>query len=445
MLIRFVVNNFLSFDEEREFNMLAGSFKTHKHHVYQLQKLNLLKAAAIYGANGAGKSNLIKAIRFLQRLVYAGEIEKSVNDKKFRLRGKELDRPIEFEIEFSKDRKTYAYGLSITGTTVVQEWLYETGIDKDDKLIFERKSQKNKIVINVADKYKKNPKDILLIELMQDNLLKSNELLVSKTDNLKIPEILKFKDWIDNYLIIIFPGSKFTGLTQSISMSKSFKSFANELLQTFDTGVKELDVETMNFEKWIGQEDESLRDELLEDLKDNTAIVFPASSGTVLITKEKGKPVVKKVVSMHHDLNGQPVFFDLNEESDGTQRLLDFIPAFGSILNLDTTFIIDEIDQSLHPVLLRSLVKKVMRDTQTKGQFIFSTHESNLLDLDIFRPDEIWFVEKDKKCNGSKLYSLSEFRPRHDLDIKRGYLKGRFGAIPFLADLENLNWNNELT
>jgi len=162
----------------------------------------------------------------------------------------------------------------------------------------------------------------------------------------------------------------------------------------------------------------------------------------VIVTKEKGKNIVKKVVAEHINNSGKKVSFDLDEESDGTQRLLDFIPAFDGVLQGEVAFIIDEIDQSLHPALLKALVEKLMKDETTKGQLIFTTHESNLLDLDIFRQDEIWFAEKEKKSSSTQLYSLSDFKPRYDLDIRKGYLKGRFGAIPFLANLEELNWQN---
>jgi len=128
----------------------------------------------------------------------------------------------------------------------------------------------------------------------------------------------------------------------------------------------------------------------------------------------------------------------LQEESDGTQRLLDLIPVFYAILNSDITFIIDEIDQSLHPSLLYTLVKKIMDNDATKGQLVFTTHEANLLDLNIFRQDEIWFAEKNKS-GATQLYSLSDYKPRYDLNIRKGYLKGRFGAIPFLGDLKKQN------
>lgn len=441
MLIRFVVSNFLSLDEEREFNMLAGSFKTHKHHVYDIGKINVLKAAAIYGANGAGKSNFIKAIDFLKRVVEKGHITRTVNDKKFKLNKSNSDKPVSFEIEFSIDKKVYAYGVSFNNLAVTEEWLYESGITTDDKLIFERRQSKSgKPSIKIADRYQKTQKQKYLIELMEENLLKVNELFLGKSDSLKISVITKVRSWIENNLVIIYPGSRFTGLIPAIT-SERFKLFANDLLETFDTGVKELGIETIDFEKYFGEDDEEIKKEILSVLTSENAVSLDSAYGSILVTKENKKVVVKKVISLHHDSKGNNVAFDLEDESDGTQRLLDFIPAFDGMLNSEVTFIIDEVDQSLHPALLRSLIHKIMMDSNTKGQLIFTTHESNLLDFEIFRPDEIWFAEKDNKSGGTQLYSLSEFKPRYDLDIRKGYLKGRFGAIPFLANLEELNWH----
>ena len=186
----------------------------------------------------------------------------------------------------------------------------------------------------------------------------------------------------------------------------------------------------------MAQEIHSLMNESEED------ITFNNPRGGVVITKENGNLFVKKIIANHFDNAGNNVSFDLDEESDGTQRLLDFIPALDGILTDEVTFIIDEIDQSIHPALLKALIQKIMSNKLTEGQLIFTTHESNLLDLDIFRQDEVWFAEKDKTSNSTQLYSLSDFKPRYDLDIRKGYLKGRFGAIPFLASLKDLKWED---
>jgi len=443
MLIRFVVSNFLSFNEEREFTMLSGSFKTHKHHVYNAGKVDVLKAAAIYGANGAGKSNLVKAIDFLQELVKEGYVLKSVDSKKFKLNTINSKLPINLEIEFSINKKIYSYGISIEHTSIVKEWLYESGVTTDDKLIFERSLSKyGKPVIKMSEKYVKSQKSKLLIELLEDNLLKNNELLLNKVENLKIDDITKVRKWIVNNLVVIYPHSKFAGLIQMLTTSERFKSFANQLLLTFDTGINQLATEVVDLDKFLGDEDESFKKELIEDITKGSNILFHSETGAVMLMKEGEKFVAKKVITFHHNDLGDNIHFELDEESDGTQRLLDFIPAFDVILNHDMTVIVDEIDHSLHPVLLKALVSKIMNDNTTQGQLIFTTHESNLLDLSIFRQDEIWFAEKDKKTRGTQLYSLSEYKPRYDLDIRKGYLKGRFRAIPFLAHLEDLKWQS---
>ena len=442
MLIRFVVTNFLSFNEESDFNMIAGSFKTHKHHVYRAGKIDVLKATVFYGANGSGKSNLMKAINFLKETVRTGGIEQSVDDKKFKLNRNNAKKPISFEIEFSIEKKMYSYGISLNHDEITEEWLYESGITVEDKLIFERKiTDTGKISLKMADKYVKTQKDALLIELLQENLLQKNRLLLGLNNYLKIEEIKSVKDWFDSKLIIIFPETHFAGILPLLLTSEGLKQHYDQLLQSFDTGINQLGSAMIDFEKYkIDPKEKMTRSEIETHMKTEPFLVNNETSS--VIVKDNGKLIVKKAISFHKDNMGKDTLFSISEESDGTQRLIDFIPAFYNLLQQDFTYLIDEIDRSLHPSLLCAMIRKVMADHGTKGQLIFTSHESNLLDLEIFRQDEIWFVEKDNNSGDTKMYSLSEFKPRYDLDIRKGYLKGRFGAIPFLAKLNDLNWDN---
>lgn len=444
MLIRFVVENFLSFDKETEFNMLVGNFKTHKNHVNP-GSVKTLRAAAIYGANGAGKSNIVKAIEFLQDIVKDDGVFQTVNNFKFKLNNENKIRPITFEIEFLLGRKAYRYGVSIDTNIILSEWLIESGVTKEDKIIFERTtSNKGKTKIRFHEQFIKNNKQKIIIEILEENLLKQNETLLSKEFELKIKLLSQVKFKITNQLIIIHPHSKVSNLVVFMTYSSTFYDFSNILLKSFDTGIKELKVETFDFNKFFGEYDEDLKESIIQDLEygDPRGITMFHKNKEILINKEEdNKYTVKKLTSSHIDDKGNSINFELDEESDGTQRLLDFIPAFNGVLTQDMTFIIDEIDQSLHPTLLKAIISKIMFEKDTKGQLIFTTHESNLLDLDIFRQDEIWFVEKDRQTGGSSIYSLSEYKPRYDLDVRKGYLKGRFGAIPFLADLDLLKWN----
>ncbi len=419
--------------------MLTGDFETHKHHVYQTGKVEVLKAAAIYGANGAGKSNLVKAINYLQRLVKAGGIFEPIGSKKFKLDANLRQEPIRFEIEFHTNESLYSYGVGMGYNEVVEEWLY-----KGDVMVFERTpGESGKVSLKLAEEYKKTEKQKLLIELAQDNLLEGHELLLSKNKNLKITDELDVaRGWIEGYIKIIYPLAKYEGLVQDILESEDIKTYMNESLGKFDTGVDSIDVKETRLNEFTDintNDKQKIIKAIGED--GNHLVQYRTKDGPILVGYEDGDYVAKKLTLQHSGVDGGPVDFMLSEESDGTQRLLDYLSAISAITDLPVTFIIDEIDQSVHVNLLKALLKKVMDDENTKGQLIFTTHESNLLDLNIFRQDEIWFAEKERKTGATHFYSLSEFKPDYGSDIEKGYFNGRFGAIPFLGNLETLNWH----
>ncbi|MGJ1192484.1 AAA family ATPase [Sphingobacterium siyangense] len=439
MLVRFIVSNFLSFDSETEFNMLAGNLKTHRHHT-SLGKVNLLKYGAIYGANGAGKSNLIKAIEYLRDIVMMGKISSPINSLKFKLNPDNKKKPVYFEIELETKSSQLIYGLTLNGNLIEEEWLYEAGINSPHKMIFERKSTRDSNEINVSPRYKKNSHQRILIDLMERNILKSNEILISKFDQLEIQEIIEFRNAVSE-ITVIFPNSKFGALPSFLTGDSKGKQFANDLLSTFDTGVSEISTESIDIHKYFGKDDEEIKEDIISQMSQDHDLLITFSGKPLLISYDDDeKIIVKKAVTKHKTADNKLITFEIEDESQGTQRLLDFIPAFHGLLNKDSIFIIDEIDQSIHPALLKTLLEKILANQDILGQLIFTTHESNLLDLNLLRSDEIWFAEKDSKSKSTHLYSLNEFKPRHDLDLKKGYLQGRFGGIPFLGMLKNLSW-----
>lgn len=443
MLIRFVVSNFLSFNEESEFNMIASSLKTHKHHVHRVGKINVLRTSVLYGANGAGKSNLIKAISFLKDVVVDSGINQSVNDKKFKLNKENSKKPISFEIEFSIESKIYSFGISLNNTDILEEWLYETGLTGDDKLIYERTlTKENKIAIKMAEKYSKTQKEKLLLEIVKENLLKNDKLLLGLADFLKLEEISSVRNWLLFNLTIIFPDKHFHGILPILLSSKDMKEFYDQFIHSFDTGINQLISVQMDLDKYMLTSDIKMTRQQIQDHVEKFKMYPNEEKSEVILKGNDGKLVVKKAISYHRNSQNENVVFMIKEESDGTRRLIDLTPAFYNILKLDNTYVVDEIDRSLHPSMLCAIISKAMKAEQTMGQLIFTSHESNLLNLEIFRQDEIWFVEKDDKVGDTKLYSLNEFKPRYDLDIRKGYLTGRFGAIPFLANLNDLNWDN---
>ncbi|GHB68114.1 transporter [Persicitalea jodogahamensis] len=425
--------------------MLAGvDQKHHKDHIYKRHSVDLLKTAALYGANGAGKSNLIKAIYVLKRIVVIGGRETLYEVKKYKLELEYSKLPTSFEVEFIKNDVVYLFGFKTNEGEILEEWLYRSGLNNaKDELIFHRTKIEGEIEIDFSKNYSLTEKDVYNLEFVKNNLVNSNELLIHILSELKegFSEIKKAFEWFQINLIAIFPSTKpGASLILALIKSQELMDFTNSSMCSFKTGITSANIKSFSYMDLVARSKVSY-EKIKQDLDkvNEVALVADDGSESIIATLENDEVIVKRFVGEHKDSRGNPVEFFLSEESDGTNRLLELIPAFFQLLNSESVVLIDEIDQSIHPVLLKELVKKFVSDQKTQGQFIFTTHEANLLDQSIFRRDEIWFVEKDQ--GETKLYPLSDFDIRYDLDIRRGYLNGRFGAIPFMGDLQNLNWD----
>jgi AAA15 family ATPase/GTPase len=396
MLLRFVISNYLSFDAATEFNTFPGQAPNHTHHIYHPGEVKALKSTAIYGANGAGKSNLIDALENIQQWVKNGTINTSVNRQKFRLKIENQQQPASFLIEFFTAGTCFLYGLVIDDTNLVEEYLYESGINKEPVLIFRH----------------------------QENTLRLH-------DDRNVPLIQAAYEWITSQIIIMRHNTGIIECLHELCTNPPFFTFCNELLNTLDTGIDYLLLEKIERTKFIADYDpENKHPNLLPDPKK----IFVTSNGRYFTTEENGQIILNKITAFHHNYP-----FDLIEESMGTKRILELLPVFWSMIHQPATIIIDEIEQSIHPVLINALIKKIMHHKNTQGQLIFTTHNSNLLDGDIFRNDEIWFAVKTAS-GATELYSLNDFIVNTQLDTRKGYLINRFGAIPSTASLELLKW-----
>ncbi|SCW86863.1 ATP/GTP-binding protein [Mucilaginibacter sp. NFR10] len=442
MLIRFIAENFLSFNKETEFNMLTGDIRRLPEHVYKFSKIDLLKSAVIYGANGAGKSNLIMAMELLQSIILEETIDIVRSDSFFRLANNER-KPIKFEVEFLSDGVGYAYGLQMFDSVILEEWLFKLHFGKKaDEIIFERKLKKNgQGSLKLGPKYSLTPKDKLLAEVYEE-ILEADKPFLTLIKEKKIKEIRQARTWLEKGLLFLYPGMQYAGLVEHFLNDSKFKDFTNEIMASFETGIKDIDVQTIDIDLFFGEDNSSEKERILKRIKTGE-IASIGDNRRAIAMIENGKAVVKKPVSYHVDSKGKKVKFELFEESDGTLRLIDFIPVLFVLINFPVTVIIDEIDQSIHPSLLKEFIGKVQSYPNKLGQLIFTTHESNLLDLELFRQDEIWFAEKNKECE-THFYALSDFDVRTDLDIRKGYLSGRFGAIPFLGNLRDLKWQQHV-
>jgi hypothetical protein len=447
MLIRFVVNNLFSFGKEKEFNLLP-SLKEKKlnNHKYHFKDFEILKMSSVYGANGAGKSNLIKSLLLLKNIILEEDIPKSFDSKKFKLLKPKNELSQILSVEFFQNEKPFYYAIEINDGIVLTEELYESGLGKkDDELIFERQTGKDKKTrIKFSEKFESDHENLVLKRVIEKSLSKPNKPILKLLTTLENPflaDIGMALNWFEETLQIIMPDAKLTALAHKIDIDKAFRKYAEDIMLSFNTGIQAIKSESKKLKEFFGEDTEL--DEQLKDLENSPQKIIGLNSKNgdeIILVKEGEEVLVKQLKLEHTGFDGIIASFDLGEESDGTVRLLDFIPAFNSVVSKNKVFVIDEIERSIHPLLIKELVKKFSQDNQSNGQLIFTTHESNLLDQTIFRPDEIWFVEKDN--NGcTDLYPLSDFKEHNITDIWKSYLNGRYGSVPFLANLSDLNWH----
>lgn len=434
MLIRFRVSNFLSFKEEVEFSMVAGKVQQHSDQVIKRMAsrgVDLLRVALIYGANAAGKSNLVSALAFTRCMITHGvRAKNNIPVKPFLLDKDYRNKPSKFEFEIKVNEKIFEYGFVLDRKNVYQEWLVEIK-STTEKILFKREMSKEETT--TYEFY-------LPIDKEENARLQnvgfstpSNRLFLQQSVESNISYFTDIYDWFDKSLIIIYPS---TYHSLSPIWSGNDNEFSHNLvdyLESFDTGVHGYTIQ--NISNPYSELPKGFTEAGLEEK--HPVVGIGPNNQRYFVKKEDDKITASKLLLNHQTSEqGTSIPFEMENESDGTLRLLDLIPTLFPSKKRDRVVVIDELDRSLHPSLSYEFISLFIEKTMNK-QMIVTTHESNLLDLDLVRRDEIWFVEKNVE-GSSKIYSLEEFSPRYDKDIRKGYIMGRFGAIPLIGQAKFL-------
>lgn len=445
MLIRFLVKNLFSFKELTEFNMLPGRFNRMPYHVYQ-GDVGLLKLNTMYGANGAGKSNLIKSLALLSEFVETGELPLAFYVETFKFDKESRSKDIYLGVEYIKDEVPYYYGITLNQGVIIEEELLISGLGKkEDYSLFLRTDSigEKQLELSFSKEVMEDNEASVFPLFLKNEILERNQPVLfhmASRKNKVFDQYKKALNWFVHDLVPVMPNAKPSGLTLHLEEDAGFYQFATDVMQAFNTGITRIEVDTIPIEEFFGEEDKLQAEKITAELKANPGKVRPfyTAYDEILFVLRNNKVVGKRLYFLH-DTDGCEAKFTAAEESDGTMRLVDYLPAFYAAIKAKRVYLIDEIERSIHPLLIKELISKFSHDEHTQGQLIFSTHESNLLDQEIFRPDEIWFAEKNKE-GATEVYALSEFKEHHTIDIRKGYLNGRYGGIPFLGNLKDLNW-----
>lgn len=437
MLLRFIAENIYSFKDAAEFNTFPSS-KSHSHeqHKTSCSHATSLRLAAIYGANGAGKSNLLSAIRLLKEMVTTGSLNKVYLNGRLQFRFDPAceNKPSGLAIEFCQNDKNYYYHIEFQGRKVMLEELLLSKKNKDE-VIFQRENDTIKLPGNVNETFM----DAL------DRLVRPDMLLLSffgeyyPGENQQAAEAYR---WFTEKLQIVLPGSIAGTLPHLVDGSEEFMAMVNKTIPELKTGISSLEVE-----KEVVTEDSVKGNDILfvafKEAQNNPGVPQLVRSGngkdTINLVYENGEVWKKSLVAVHKMADGTTFSAPVSIESDGTRRLIEYMPLFFAVTRAGGVYIVDEIERSVHPIMIKDIVRKISEGQSAVGQLIFTTHESGLLDQDIFRPDEIWFAQKDSE-QATKLYPLSDYNIHRTANIENGYLAGRYGGIPFLSNLKDLHW-----
>ncbi|MCK5682300.1 ATP-binding protein [bacterium] len=419
MLIEFNVTNYRSFLPTQRLQMTAGSFtdlREENSFAPSLQGLpRLLRTSVIYGPNAAGKSNLFKALFFMKRFVLTsaqGQEGDPVAVSPFLFESESPAQPSEFEVLFIADGVRYQYGFAADQKRVTHEWLLAYPQGKAQRW-FERSWNPE----TQQDEWYFGSKFTGKKKIWQE-ATRTNALFLAAAVQLNNEQLKPVFYWFRNLVIIRHQDVLDPGFSMRQCLDENGRRLIMEFMNRADLSIDDIKYEQRDFSE------NELPPEMPQEMKHK-----------ILNDLQGGKTIR---ISFAHKIKDtdEVAWLPLEEESDGTRKLFAYAAPLLDGLAKGRVFLIDELDNSLHPHMLRFLLKLFHspETNQNNGQLIFTTHNTSVLDKKIMRRDQVWFMEKDKQ-NASTLYPLSDFRPRKHEALEKGYLQGRYGALPYIGEV----------
>lgn len=418
MLIEFSVTNYRSIRETQTLSMVASKDAAHAEAscidtgVLAIPKV--LRSAILYGPNASGKSNLISALGFMRSMVETSAVAvregQSLNVTSFRFDSITSNASSEFEVTFLENGIRYQYGFALTAARITREWML-VYVERKAQRWFEREYDEKQDQYNwyfgshLAGGNQR--------QIWKDST-RVNALFLSTAVNLNSEQLRPIFNWFVSKLIVI-SNNQLLYLSHTIDRIKNmtYKSDIIKFLQAADLGIVDVIVETKK--------------------RPHT---YLHQNGPTLTIQNNLEQEFQEAIFFHQGKE-KPIAFDFADESHGTQRLFSYAGLLLDVLENGKTLVVDELDSSLHTKMVRFLVG-LMHNTvvnKSHAQLIFTSHNTSLLDTDLFRRDQVWFIEKDNE-SASQLYPLTDFSPRKGEALEKGYLIGRYGALPFFGEFK---------
>jgi AAA15 family ATPase/GTPase len=423
MLVEFSTGNYCSFKDVVTLSMVAANLRAKNKELDQSNvfptphAIKLLKSAVIYGANASGKSNLVRAMGFMRRFVLdssrESRAEELIGVEHFRLSTETERAPSYFQMIFYLEGKRYRYGFEVDDQRVHSEWLYHTPNRRETR-VFIRKGDE----FDLSSTFKEGRG--------LTGMTRGNVLFLSVVAQFNGQVALSISKWFSRLGII-------SGLSDREYRDFTIRKFEadEDLRDDLLSFIKEVDRITLS------EAQPSIPKELLQGMLD----MLDRLGERGIEPDRLLVPVVRTLHEKYDDsgVGGAWELFDIEQESEGTQKIFYLSGPLLATLRSGQVLIVDELDARLHPLITRHIVERFNSGTANprNAQLIFATHDTNLLTNQIFRRDQIWFTEKDER-GATDLYSLAEYRVRNDASYAKDYIAGKYGAIPFLGGVQHL-------
>lgn len=422
MLVQFSVSNYKTFREKAVFSLVASNYDKKEHedsNIFIEKDTRLLRSAVIYGANASGKTKFLEALAFMRHFIYESSKDSQKGQKidvePFLFNEETENSPSEFEIIFNHKNIQYRYGFEVTKQKVISEWFYQRRKIKEVEIFYrEEKNIEFHKTLFSQGKF-----------LWEKGMVRDNALLISVATQFNDEEASNITIYLNNYIKTISGISEedIREFTLNKMMFDEKQSQIVKMLKAVDIGIEDLKIEA--FDK------HNLPDDMPNELKE---FVKEKNIGVLDI-----KTYHKKYDKERKYIRNEALSF--NDESAGTKKYLALTGPILDVLENGRILVVDEMDSKLHPNLVEGIVKLFNSKDINKNnaQLIFNTHNTNLLTADLFRRDQIWFTEKNQYGEAS-LYSLADFKGVRKTDaFENNYLKGKYGAVPFIDFESNIN------
>lgn len=423
MLVEFTVSNFRSVHEPQAWSMVASPAlkEWEDRNTFAATGVNkgmrLLRAAALYGPNAAGKSTLVQALAFLKGQVVNSARESQQGDLipvvPFKLTEASRASDAEFSVQFIEAGVRYEYGVRCNSLRFTEEWLYAYPLGRPQKWfhrVFDTSSQAD--VYEFSDRFLGGrQRHVWAAET------RANALFLSRCMQNNNEQLRPVFEWFSMRLRVVpRPDALRSDFTVKQCEDPQSQAAVLKFLNAADLSIDGIRLEQRPFSSDMlpSHLSEAMRQELTASLK--------------------GKELTSLKFQRRDSVTGEWVEFEEDEESDGTRALFAFAGPWLDVMNHSRVLVVDELDSSLHPLVVRHLVSLLLH-ADSQAQLLFTTHDTTLLSQKLLRRDQVWFVEKNA-AREARLYPLSDFSPRESEAIERGYLNGRYGGIPRLQELD---------